>query len=110
MRFHVVQSSRAKRDFQRIYDYIFQSSIRGADAWAEAFYGKFRRLEQFAQANSIAPEADWYDGEIRQMLFRTKSGLTYRAVYLVDGGTVTLLAIRGPGQDLMSADEMDEID
>lgn len=46
--------------------------------------------------------------EIRQLLFRTRKGRTYRALFDIQGKTVRVLRIRGPGQQLLAPEDFDD--
>lgn len=55
---------------------------------------------------SLAPENDDHEEEIRHILFKTRRGKTYRAIFIIRTDTVFVLHIRGPGQDLTEPDEL----
>jgi plasmid stabilization system protein ParE len=98
-------TSEAQRDFYRIYDNIVERSESGAASWANAFYEALKTLERDPH-RGFAPESQQYDEEIRQLLFKTRAGRTYRALFVMRGEEVLILHIRGPGQDLMTTDEL----
>lgn len=43
---------------------------------------------------------------IRQLLFKTSQGLTYRALFVIRDDQVLLIHLRGPGQDIMDPQEV----
>lgn len=88
----------AKTDYRRIYDYIAKRSAQGAERWDEAFEAALQRLARNPLEGSVAPESSRLTEEVRQVLFRTKHGLIYRAIYKIDDDHVVVLRIRGPGQ------------
>jgi plasmid stabilization system protein ParE len=102
----IVMLPRAESDFRHIFAYIEERSPDGAVRWRQAFEGAMTRLETTPLAYGYAAENDDVTVELRQILFRTKSGLTYRAVYFVEDDTVYISRIRGPGQPPLEADEI----
>ncbi|HUE73195.1 MAG TPA: type II toxin-antitoxin system RelE/ParE family toxin [Pirellulaceae bacterium] len=106
MMYQVNTLPRSEADFDGYYGYIEQRSPAGAAAWANAFFRALKSLEQNPLAHGLAPEDSDHDVEIRQIFFRTRHGHNYRALYTIDGNVVYVLHIRGPGQDLMRADEV----
>ncbi|MCE9524432.1 MAG: type II toxin-antitoxin system RelE/ParE family toxin [Planctomycetales bacterium] len=106
MSFRVTVTSAAASDFEGCFNYIAGRSPRGAAALREAFGKTVKSLEQDALAHGFAPESDDHRCEIRQVLFRTSHGRNYRALYLIDNDHVSILHVRGPGQDVLLPDEL----
>ena len=52
------------------------------------------------------PEDEDHEEEIRHILFKTRRGKTYRAIFIIRTDTVFVLHVRGPGQDLIAPDEL----
>jgi hypothetical protein len=50
----------------------------------------------------LAPENIAFPFELRQFMFRTKSRLANRALFTIVGSEVRVLAIRRPGQPLIT--------
>ncbi|TWT92313.1 Plasmid stabilization system protein [Botrimarina colliarenosi] len=97
--FEVELSARAERDFDSIVRYLLKRSPTGAARWIDAFEAMLSALPNSAEANALAPEnADHLD-TIRNAFFKTRSGRTYRALYIIRGGRLFITHIRGPGQD-----------
>ena len=96
----------AEDDFQRQYDYIKQRSKRGADSWVNAFHRALKKLATRPMTFVLAPESANQEREIRQLLFKTRQGLTYRALFVICEDVVRIIHIRGAGQDIMSPDEI----
>jgi plasmid stabilization system protein ParE len=46
----------------------------------------------------LAPESGSFDIEIRSIVFRTRAGHAYRAIYTVADDEVRILRVRGPRQ------------
>jgi plasmid stabilization system protein ParE len=98
MSYRVVVLARARRDVDRIYDYIAENSPKGAHSWLSQFEKATKTLETNPYVAPLAPESKSFDIEIRHIMFRTKYGRTYRAVFTVVDDEVRILRVRGPGQ------------
>lgn len=89
---------RAEDDFECFFRYIGERSLEGAWRWRQAFEVGVERLKENPFIYGIAPENEHFDFELRQLLFKTRYGRTYRAIYRVDDNQVSILRICGPGQ------------
>ena len=98
MSYRVTILDRARQDFDQIVAWIFERSPQGADRWIARFEETLARLEENPLAAPIAGESKELREEVRHILFRTRAGRTYRALFLVAGEEVRILRIRGPGQ------------
>jgi hypothetical protein len=56
------------------------------------------RLTAAADSYPAAHENPDLELEVKQVLFKTKRGRIYRAVFHVDGADAFILRVRGPGQ------------
>ena len=97
---------RAKFDFRSILAYIEERSPEGASRWRSAFEEGLGRVSDNPQGLGFAPENERTHYELRQLLFKTQHGLTYRAVFTALDEEVLILRIRGPGQPPLATDEM----
>ncbi len=98
MTYRVEPTAQAEADIDRIFDWIFERSPEGARRWYEAFCKSAARLESNPLSCGIAPESDDFPEEVRQMLFRTRHGRTYRALFVIRGDVAHILCVRGPGE------------
>jgi plasmid stabilization system protein ParE len=100
---------RAEQDVDEILHFIahVRKSPAGARSWYQAYEKALQRLAAAADTLALAPENDFVDFDLRQILFKTPRGRTFRAIFTIVGDEVRLLHIRGPGQDVMSADEIE---
>ncbi len=57
----------------------------------------------------MAPENEHAEREVRQVLFKTRKGSVYRALYTVDGEHVYVLRVRGRGQAPVNPDELGQV-
>ncbi len=107
MTFHVKTLHRTRRSSDQIVTYIAERSKSGAVAWARAYDAALARLEQSADTFPFAPENEHVDFEVREVLFKTRRGLVYRALFTIHGNEVLILHVRGPGQDFVTSNELD---
>lgn len=98
MMFKVHELRRAQADVRSIAHWLADRSPQGARAWLRAYDEMVRRLEQQATSCGPAYENEDCDLDVRQALFKTRRGRVYRALFLIEGGDVYILRIRGPGQ------------
>jgi plasmid stabilization system protein ParE len=90
--------ARARHDIQEKYDWIAADSPEGADRWLERFEQAMETLRTNPFVAPIAPESKSFDIELRQVLFRTRYGRPYRAIFTVIDDEVRILRVRGAGQ------------
>ncbi len=108
MSYHVRVLARARQDLDGIVAYIAERSSQGAARLLGRFEDALATLEQNPYLAPIAPEAGELGEEVRHILFRTRAGRTYRAIFLIVGNEVRILRIRGSGQRPLSPDELEE--
>jgi hypothetical protein len=65
-----------------------------------------KRLGESGDTFGSAPEDKDHEETIYQVIFKTRRGLPYRALFIVRGDQLYVLHVRGPGQDFMSAGEV----
>lgn len=95
-------TQRARRDLQETSDWIASQSPQGALSWLDAFDNAREKLVTNPERFALAPESDFVPQAIREILFRTRRGENYRALFLIEAGTVLITHIRGPGQDFVN--------
>jgi plasmid stabilization system protein ParE len=104
--YRVEITRRAEADRDECFEYILEQSPAGADRWLASFVETAESL--LANSNlGLAPESDRHDEPIRQRRFKTRYGLSYRLLFIVRGDVIHIIHVRGPGQDLMFADEIE---
>lgn len=101
----VIQPS-AEHDIQSQFDYLLQRSEIGARNWVDALEEALASLPQRADYCGLAAESKSYDESIREILFRTRLGNAYRALFVVRGEVIHILHVRGPGQDQLNPGEL----
>jgi plasmid stabilization system protein ParE len=106
MKYHVVVLRQARLDAQLIFDWISERSPDGAVRWFQAYESALNGLEHNPQRHGLAPEDEDHPLEIRQLIFKTRHGRPYRALFTIAQDTVNVLHVRGPGQRLLDAGEV----
>jgi plasmid stabilization system protein ParE len=105
MSYHVAILPTAQRDLRRILSWIAERSPGGAARLLSAFDTRLHDIGTSPEMFGLAPESQYVGQEIRQSFFRTPRGRRYRLLFRIVGPTVEVLHVRGPGQDLLSAEE-----
>jgi plasmid stabilization system protein ParE len=98
MTYRVVILARARHDVQEKYDWIAANSPDGAQRWLDRLEEAMETLRTNPFVAPLAPESRSFDIEIRHVLFRTRHGRPYRAIFTVIDDEVRILRVRGPGQ------------
>ena len=109
MSFEVRFTSEAEENVREIRNWIAERSPDGALRWLDALKTAKSRLQATADACGLAPEADAFEDELRQILFKTRRGNTYRALFVIRESTVHVVSVRGTGQDLVTPDELGDL-
>jgi len=107
MKFTVFELPKATADKRRIVEWIFERSPQGAAAWLNAYDQMAERLQTMASILPVAPESKELPLEVRQIFFKTRHGRIYRAACYIEGQSVYILRVRGPGQAPIQTDELD---
>jgi plasmid stabilization system protein ParE len=108
MKFRVNLLQAAERDVRTILEYLSTGSKSGATAWAKTFDKALIHLEESADSCPLAAEDEHVDFEVREILFKTRRGLMYRALFTLSESNVFILHVRGPGQDFVDSMEIRE--
>src|SRR6056297_2721634 len=95
-------SFRAARGLDDILTWIADRSPQGARSWLERWSEICRVLSERPETCLLAPENSDHEEEIRHIVFKTRSGRKYRALFVIRGNQVFVTNLRGPGQDLVS--------
>ncbi len=100
MKFRVELARRAKQDFDDILTWIERRSPEGAEGWARRWQETVNQLSIAAETCMLAPESDRHDSQIYQIVFSTRHGLAYRALFQINGDLVSVITIRGPAGNI----------
>jgi plasmid stabilization system protein ParE len=108
MAFRVRVLQQAVQDVDAIVHWIAveRQEPQGAVAWLAAYATMLERLAEQADTLATAPEDRFAEDEVRQILFRTRRGRTYRALFTIMADEAIVLHVRGPGQKLLSGSEI----
>ena len=106
MTFIVRELPKAKCDKHHIFRWLFERSPQGAAAWLDAYDRMIERLMTSADSFPAAYENRDLELDVKQVLFKTKRGRIYRAVFHIDAPDVFILRIRGPGQAPVVTDDL----
>jgi plasmid stabilization system protein ParE len=106
MSYHVRILARARQDFEDYIARIAERSPQGAGRWAAAFEAALARLEENPFLSPVASESEDIGEEVGNILFRTRAGRTYRALFVVVDDEVRILRIRGSGTPPVTRDDV----
>jgi toxin ParE1/3/4 len=106
MNLNVVVTREAQIHVRGIIRWLRERSTKGANTWRRKWLETLERLETIAPGCSIAPEGEFHPERIQEILFKTRRGKKYRAVFVIRNETVYVFAVRGPGQDLLKPDDI----
>lgn len=108
MNYHVRPLPRAIHDVDRILDWMAneKNSLRGAARWLDVYESALAGLAKDPHKYPAAQENEEVEHDLRQILFGTKRGLTYRAVFIIENDEVFVVRVRGPGQANLQPDEL----
>lgn len=106
MSFRVFVTSGAAEDVRDILRWLDERSAAGAETWFLRWQGVLGSLADQAMQYGEAPESREHQEAIRQLVFKTRRGRPYRALFVVRNRDVYILHVRGPGQNLLKPDEV----
>lgn len=98
MAFKVLLLRRAQTDVHSIYEWLVKRSPSGASNWYAAFLNAAATLERDPHSCAAALEAKRLRHDLRQLLFKTPRGRSYRILFTIVSAEVRVLRVRGPGQ------------
>jgi plasmid stabilization system protein ParE len=106
MRFEVLITERARRDLEQARAYIAKHAPEAAERWYVGFLKALLDLEKNPTARPFAAENPDFPFELREFLYRSRSGSVSRALFTIVRQEVRVLAIRRPGQDLVTREDL----
>ena len=98
-------TARALREIEKALEWLSERSRAAAARWYEQLMEAVRSLENTPERCGLAPESDWYPGELRQLLHGKRHGV-YRILFEIRGDTVYILRIRHSAQALLEPGEL----
>lgn len=106
MTFQVHELRGAQADVRSIARWLAERSPQGAKAWLRAYDEMILRLQRNAECCGLAPESKDRELDVRQVLFKTRRGRVYRALFVIERQDVYILRVRGPGQASVEPGEL----
>jgi plasmid stabilization system protein ParE len=106
MKYELLLTREAETEVTRIVDYLAKRSPQGAAAWCAQWESVLTELKSNPLQHGLAPESADYAAEVRQILFKTRRGRKYRALFTIVGRGVYIIQLRGPSQDLIRQDQL----
>lgn len=107
MSYRVRVTKAAEADIENISRWLAERSQVATDTWLERCRDALNSLANRAEICGLAPESKGHQEPIRQLIFKTKRGHRYRALFAIREGNVVVLHVRGPGQPLLKRDELE---
>lgn len=104
-RYRLVVLRRAERDLDAAVDYIAERAPLAARRWLAGFNKELQSLEHNPQRCGLAPETGLLGLEVRQLIYRAKSGSASRAIFTIAGDEVRVLRIMRPGQSNLTSED-----
>lgn len=101
MSFTVHLTDSARDDIRAILRWIENRSVAGAATWYRRWLEVLETIRERGGSMGLAPESQSHSDPIQQIIFKTKRGLPYRALFSVREKNLFILHVRGPGQDLL---------
>jgi plasmid stabilization system protein ParE len=98
-------TARALREIDEALAWVSERSRTAAARWHAQLLEAVRSLENNPERCGLAPESDWYPGELRQLLYGKRQGV-YRILFEVRGETVYILRVRHSAQALLEPDDL----
>ena len=106
MNYELLLVAQAETAVERIINYLAERSNQGAISWCERWEQVLEEVRGRPFQYSLAPESHKYGTEVRQVLFHTRRGRQYRALFTVVGQGIYIIDVRGPGQNLASRNRL----
>ena len=98
MGFRVRLTRDAEADFERRLTTLAERSPEAARRLNVRFEKALLRLREFPLSCGLAYESPAFPVEIRHLLFGSPPKRRYRALFMIRGDEVVILAIRAPGE------------
>ena len=93
MKYKLIIQPPALEDLDEAYDWIRQRAPEAAARWFNGFVDALETLRSFPERCGVAPENEYFEQEIRQLLYGRRGGV-YRALFTIVGDEVHVLHIR----------------
>src|SRR5260370_34142019 len=98
-------TARALREIDGTLRWLSQRSRAAAARWHGRLIDAVRSLENNPQRCGLAPESEWYPGEVRQLLHGKKPGV-YRILFEIRNDVVYILRVLYSAQPLLEPGDL----
>lgn len=105
MNFRVVLSRRAANEIAANYDWLAERSVASANRWRDGILGAVDSLDTNPERCPLAPEDEWDDGELRELLHGRRKHV-FRILFEIRGEEVLVVRVRHASQDYLGAGEI----
>lgn len=95
----------ALRELEAAFDWIHERSPQAASRWHDRLMDSVRSLRENPERYALAPESEWFAGEIRQLLSGKKKN-AYRILFEIRKDSVFILRVRHGAQALLEPGEI----
>lgn len=106
MNYRVRMTDEASGDLDRILGALAGHSAEAAARLARQFRHALDRLRTMPLSCGLAHESREFPEELRHLLFHTQRRRVYRALFVVRGDEVVILAVRAPGEKPVTPEEL----
>jgi plasmid stabilization system protein ParE len=106
MSFQVEITETAYADLDRMLGWLAEHSSEAAARLSAQFERALNRLESFPFSCGQAYENSLVSEDLRHLLFGIRKGRSCRALFVIRGVVVTILRIRGPGQQPATREDL----
>lgn len=105
-KYRIVIQPEAQQAIEEAYLWLSHYSQRNARLWIEGLYKAILSLERIPSRCSLALETDFFEQEIRQLIYG-KGRNTYKILFTIVDNTVQVLLVRHASQKPLS-NQIDE--
>jgi plasmid stabilization system protein ParE len=98
MNYDVLVLPAAERDVYRILTWLGKRSENAPAIWFRRWEDVVKTLSENPERCGFAPENEDHPADIRQIIFRTRRGNAFRAIFTIRQNSVFILHVRGSGQ------------
>jgi plasmid stabilization system protein ParE len=106
MSYRVELTDRAYRDLDRLMNWLAERSPGAEERLLARFQKALIRLESNPFTCGFAFENSEFPDELRHLLFETRKGRVYRALFVVRDDVVKVLTIRAPDEKPIRPDDL----
>jgi plasmid stabilization system protein ParE len=105
MPYSVHITAEALREIDNSLAWLAERSRQAAARWNEKLLQAVRSLEENPERCGLAPESEWYSGELRQLLYGKRPGV-YRILFEIREDTVYILRVRHSAQTILGPGDL----